>query len=146
MMLLRRLLGVRLALCALGAMPACGGVPTRTLVLHPAPDVNQGRIFYVLVRTTDEKEFFADSYQKIAALAFPAAKDPSVLALALVNPGKSERLEVKVPGEQPFAIYMLFTSPGEPWKLLLSAPLEKEYEFMMEGNRVFLEKPTTAPQ
>ncbi len=139
---------LRLALLALAlsAFAACGGVPTRTLVFHPAPDVNQGRIFYVLVRTTDEKEFFADSYQKIAALAFPAAKDPSVLALAVVYPGKSEKLEVKVANEQPFAIYMLFTTPGEPWKLLLSAPLEKEYEFMMEGNRVFLEKPSTAPQ
>jgi hypothetical protein len=127
-------------------LTAACGAPERTLIFHPAPDVNQGRHFYVLIRTVDEKDFFADSYQKIAGLVFPAAKDASVLATGLLWPGKSDKIKVKIPNDQPFAVYLLFTTPGEPWKLLLNAPLEKEYEFMLEGSKVFLQKPMAEPQ
>lgn len=114
---------------------ACAPKP-RNIVIRSGQDANQGRHFVVLVRQVDEKEFFLDTYRKIAAMAFPAAKDATVLQMGMVWPGRAEKLTVTLPGDQPFAVYALFTSPGEPWKLFVTPPLAKDYEFLIEGNTI----------
>ncbi len=121
-----------LILCALAA----GCAPTRTLLVHPAAHVNRDRRFYLVVRTLKEEEFVADSYQRIASLVFPTVPDASVKLVRLVSPGRDDKIDVTVPDDQPFAIYALFTDPSESWKVLLTPPLNTQFEVTLDGNRV----------
>jgi hypothetical protein len=128
-----------IALCALGS--GCSLWSTRTLVVHAHADANRDRRFYLVVRTLKEEEFVSDGYQRIAGLVFPAKADPSVRLVHQVAPGRDEEVKVSLPGDQPFAVYALFTEPGEEWKVLLPPPLATRYQVSVEGNRVSVSAP-----
>jgi hypothetical protein len=113
-----------------------GKIQPRTLVIHTTAKVNQGRHFYLLVRSVNEGEFLSDGYQKIAGMVLPASKDPTVLAVAVVWPADTQKIVVKLPDDGSFAIYALFTSPGDPWKVLLPAPLRRDYEFDLDDGHI----------
>ena len=125
-------------LLALGPTGCATGV--RTLVMRADARANQGRNFYLLVRTVAEKDFFIDGYQKIVGMVFPVSKDPSIKLVQLIRPGKVERAQIKVADGESFAVYALFTQPGDPWKVLISPPLQKEYELRLADSRIILER------
>ena len=127
---------LRLALMALTwALVGCAEAP-RTLIVHPLAHTNHDRHFYLVVRALKEEEFVSDGYQKIASLVFPAAADPSVRLVRLVRPGRDDKLELALPDGQPYAVYALFTDPGDSWKVLLTPPLAPRYELLLDGNRL----------
>jgi hypothetical protein len=137
-----RCIGVLLLLVL--ASVGCGASATkeiveRTIVLRPSAKANKGRHFFVMVRAVSETEFFADSYQKVASMVYPASKDPSVLFVRAVWPGQTQKLVVKVPGTDSFAVYALFTSPGDPWKVLVTPPLRTRYELRLGDRTIRLE-------
>ena len=121
------------------------GATIREVNLHPTPRANQGRPFYVMVRAATEKDFFTDHYQKVASLVFPVSEDATILATALLWPGHGHKLKVKVPAKKSFAIYVLFTNPGDPWKLLLAPPLKEEYHFVLDEGRIVQRRPQEKP-
>lgn len=125
-----------LLLLAVAAAAGCGNQALRTINFQPAAQVNGGRPFYLLVRVASEKEFFGDSYKKIVGMVYPPSEDPSVLAARLIWPGRAERVQVTVADKKSFAVYVLYTSPGEPWKVLVSPPLRSQYDFVLEGGRI----------
>ncbi len=122
----------------------CGST-IREINLHPTPRANQGRPFYVMVRAATEKDFFADHYQKVAGMVFPVSEDPTILATTLVWPGRHQKFKVKVEHKKSFAVYVLYTSPGDPWKVLLAPPLREEYHFVLDGARIVQRKPQEKP-
>jgi hypothetical protein len=130
-----------LALLLLGG---CGST-IRELHVHPTARANQGRPFYLMVRTATEKDFFTDHYQKVAGMVFPVSEDPSILATALVWPGHGQKLKVKVPAKKSFGVYVLYTNPGDPWKLLLAPPLKDEYHFVLDDARIVQRRPQEKP-
>jgi hypothetical protein len=119
------------------AASGCAGLlPPRQLLVHPLAHVNGDRRFYLVVRALKDQDFVADDYQKIAEQVFAPTPDPSVRLVRLVSPGRDDKVLLTLPGDEPFAVYALFTEPGEPWKVLVTPPLAPVYELVLDGNRV----------
>jgi hypothetical protein len=128
---------LRLALVALVVVSGCASLqPPRQLVVHPLAHVNRDRRFYLVVRAIKDQDFIADDYQKIAAQVFAPTRDPSVRLVRLVSPGRDDKVLLTLPDEEPFAVYALFTEPGEPWKVLVTPPLARIYELVLDDNRL----------
>lgn len=128
--------GVVVALAA-GAFGCGKKAPfATTLTVAAEPKANQGRHFVLLIRKVSEAEFFTDSYTKISGLVFPAVEDPSVLLVRVMYPGQRAKLRVSVAEDQPIAVYGMFAEPGQSWKMLLSAPQERAYAFVVEGGNL----------
>jgi hypothetical protein len=121
-----------LPLLAAALLSACAGGP------EPPPPLkfnvraeyqaNNGRLFYLLIRGVNEKQFMLESYQDIAAKAFADPPDPSVLGVFSVVPGSKQECTVTQPAQGTVALYFLLTQPGQQWKRLLSTPLDDEYD------------------
>lgn len=123
-------------LLGLGLLAAGCAHDMRTVVIRPGPQANAGRRFFVMVRTVKEKDFLQDGYGKVAGMIFPESGDPSIKKVQLVWPGQKAQLVVKIPKKDAFAVYGLFTHPGDPWKLLFTPPLKDEYVISAKGGKL----------
>lgn len=131
-------LPVFLPLSALLLLAACNSGPT------PPPPVvfdvtaeyqaNGGNLFYLLVRSVNEKQFMTESYQDVASKAFADPPDPTVLGVFSVVPGKEQEYTVSQPATGSVALHFLFTQPGPQWKKLLALPLADEYDVNVSAN------------
>jgi hypothetical protein len=137
------LLPLLLVLLLAGAAGCAHG--RRTLTLDPSPQANGGRPFYILVRAVNEKAFFGESYQTVAQSLFPQTNDPSVRLVRLLWPGRQETARVTIADSDSFAVYAFFTQPGDPWRLLLSPPLRKDYALVLGTGTISLRVPGTSP-
>jgi hypothetical protein len=113
--------------------------PTRTFVLRPEARANGGDNFYLVARSVAERDFFLDSYQKMVGMVFPVSKDPNIKLVQLIRPGQVERVKITIAEGESLAVYALFTQPGDPWKVLISPPLHKQYELRLAGSQIILE-------
>jgi hypothetical protein len=123
------------------AFTGCGHTPEppdlrRFLTFQSFPDTNLGRPFYVVVREVDESQFLTQTYSSLARSTFPKSDDETTRAVHFATPGKREQVVVEVPEDKAFAIYALFTSPGDPWKVLLPPPLERSYHFVLDRGTI----------
>lgn len=118
------------------ALVGAGCHATRTLVVRSAPHVNHDRRVYLVVRVVKEEQFLSDPYQHIAELVFPSAPDASVKLVRAIEPGRDAQVKLALPDDQPFAVYALFSDPGEAWKVLVTPPFSGRYEVLLERNRV----------
>ncbi len=133
---------LRVALIALvAAAGGCSLATRRTLVVDARAHANHDRSFYLVVRSLKSDEFLTDGYQRIAGLVFPSKPDPSVRLVRRVSPGRRDQVKLTLPDDQPFAVYALFTEPGEAWKVLVSAPLKSRYRVIVDDNRVAVDLP-----
>jgi|GEM_PF-1324373 hypothetical protein len=110
------------------------------LKVKATPDANKGRIFYMLVRASSEKQFLTDSYPDIAALVFAEPRDPNVLGVYSIIPGRTAEFSVPMPDKSPVALYFLFTEPSENWNHLLGMPLKPSYEILIQDHSVVLDE------
>lgn len=115
--------------------------PERILTFRSHATVNGARPLYVLVRAVDEGAFMQEDYKAVALKAAPPAKDEKLRGLRFAWPGHDEVVVVQVADDEAFAVYALFTEPGEPWKVLLSPPHTKAYTFLLENGTVTLAPP-----
>lgn len=141
-----RKLGVVMFLLAIaGMLSGCGGGKSA-----PAPkpmdlDVkvgsaaNDGKVFYMVVRSLTDKQFMTDSYQDVAGLAFSEPPDPSVLGTFALIPGKNETLKVMKPTQNSLALYFLFTNPSDQWKNIEGQPLAKAYSVALGKDQVAIQ-------
>lgn len=112
-------------------LTACASDPT------PPPPVgfeitanhqtNNSRLFYFVVRTTNDKQFMLEGYQDVANKAFSDPQDPSVLGVFSIVPGTKQEYSISLPAQGAVALYFLFTQPSTQWKKLLSVPLKNKY-------------------
>lgn len=113
-------------------LPACSSTPEPPPPLEFNATVqyqaNGGRLFYILARSTSEKQFMLEGYPDIAAKAFADPPDPSVLGIFPVVPGEEQTFTIAQPAQGSIALYFLLTQPGPTWKQLLSLPLGEEYD------------------
>lgn len=110
----------------------------REITFQSRDSTNGGKPFYVLVRSVGEGEFLSESYREVAKRLIPDTEDPSVKALRFVVPGREQKVTIEVPDGELFAVYGMFLSPGEPWRVLNGAPLQKKYVFEFDGGTVRL--------
>jgi hypothetical protein len=131
---------IRAALIAI-VLIAGGCHATRTFVVHPALHVNHDRRVYLVVRVVKEEQFLSDPYQRIADLVFPSAPDASVKLVRLVEPGRDAQVKLALPDDQPFAVYALFSDPGDGWRVLVTPPLQSRYDVLLDRDRLVVRTP-----
>lgn len=89
--------------------------------------VNKGGLFYIVVRSVNEKQFMLDSYQDVAGKAFSDPPDPNRLGVFSIVPGTKQECLVSPPAQGTIALYFLLTEPASQWKKLLSLPFADRY-------------------
>ncbi len=107
-----------------------------TLEIKPKATANNGQIFYMVVRSTNEKQYLTETYANIAAIVFADPPDANVLGAFPIFPGKNEKIKVVQPRQNPVAFYFLFTDPSDDWRYLMAQPLASTYEITIERNSV----------
>lgn len=128
--------GRRSRVAALGLAPALCGCGTSLLLLQvrPAPNTNQGRPLYMLVRAVQRQEYLAESYQEVASKV--QAPDKSVLRAHALHPGHRTRLLLGIPSKAPLALYFLFAKPAHSWRLYIEAPVPTLVTVELEDHRI----------
>lgn len=124
-------------LLILAGSVGCAGKKYAYVHMTSYPDSNNGRPVYVLVRDVEKKNFLVDYYGDIAGLIYAGKRDESVLGWVMVEPGKKTELKVVRTEGSEFAIYGMFTEPGDNWKLWVPAPLKKSYRVFIGKNNLW---------
>lgn len=138
---LDKLLAILFLGLLISLLGGCGGrsnpaPPQMALEIKPAATANKGQVFYMVVRSTNEKQYLTATYADITGLVFADPPDPSVLGAFPVFPGKPQTLNVAQPGQNPVAFYFLFSGPSDHWRHLVDQPLAAGYEIRIEGDTV----------
>jgi hypothetical protein len=112
-----------------------GCVPGQlTISVSAAPNVNQSRPVYMVVRTLDSKAYVSQTYDEVVAKVI--TPDASVLHTEVVYPGGNKQVSVKVPQSLPVAVSFLFTSPDGAWQTLLDALVPGTVDIQLVGSRI----------
>lgn len=92
---------------------------TTLLRINTTETTNQGVPFYLYIKEVEKGEFLKHEYQHIVHEAFPFSDKTPDIQPYVIFPGKN--YDIRVPREQkekPLGIYVLYTNPGDDWKLL----------------------------
>lgn len=89
--------------------------------------INNGQLFYLVVRAVTDKQFLTESYQTVAGLVFADPPDKTVISSHVILPGITQEFQVIQPEESPVGFFFMLTEPGDQWKKLIEQPLAKEY-------------------
>lgn len=105
------------------------------------PQTNNNRLFYLVVRSANEKQFMLEGYQDVAQKAFSDPPDAGVLGVFPIIPGTTQNYTVNQPAQGTIALYFLFTQPSLQWKKLLGLPFEEEYNIdLKENSQVYIKE------
>lgn len=124
-----RWLGLITLLLGIGCVPG-----QLTISVSAAPNVNQSRPVYMVVRTLDSKAYLSQTYDEVVSKVI--VPDTSVIHTGVVYPGRSQQVHVKVPQSLPVAVSFLFTSPDGAWQTLLDALVPGTVDIQLEGSRI----------
>lgn len=95
---------------------------------------NNGRLFYFVVRSANEKQFMLESYKDVASKAFSDPPDSGVLGVFSIVPGTKQECTLNQPMQGMVALYFLFTDPGAQWKKLIATPFKDKYKINLKAN------------
>jgi hypothetical protein len=110
--------------------------PQMTLNVKSTINTNDGQLFYLVIRTINEKQFLSDTYQAVAGMVFADPVDPSILGTQVIFPGLEQTFKIAQPVQNSVGFYFLFTAPGDQWKRMVSQPLAGYYNINIENERV----------
>jgi type VI secretion system VasD/TssJ family lipoprotein len=105
-----------------------------TLTVNPDSSSNDGRPVYIVIRKANIKNFLAEDYDTIVDIVHAEPSDETLLAWRILLPGKQEKIEVVKPDKSSLGVYVLFTNPGENWKMMFEIPLESKYNINVKRN------------
>ncbi|HEX8701505.1 MAG TPA: hypothetical protein VF815_21940 [Myxococcaceae bacterium] len=112
-----------------------GCVPGQlTINVKAAPNTNQSRPVYMVVRAVDPKAYLSQSYDEVVDKV--VSPDEAVLHSSVVYPGRTRQVNVQVPQTLPVAVSFLFTSPDGAWQTLLDAMVPGTVDINLEGSRI----------
>ena len=120
-------LGVVLALSCTACSSRRPPPPQMELYVESDKAINDGQLFYLVVRNVTDKQFLSESYQTVAGTVFADPPDKTVIGSHVVLPGLSQKFQVIQPEESPVGFYFMLTNPGDQWKKIVDQPLAKEY-------------------
>jgi hypothetical protein len=112
-----------------------GCVPGQlTISVSAAPNINQSRPVYMVVRTLDSKAYLSQTYADVASKVI--IPDASVIHTGVIYPGSTKQVNVKVPQSLPVSVSFLFTAPDGTWQTLLDALVPGTVDIKLEGSRI----------
>jgi hypothetical protein len=125
----------------MGCLYGCGKstVKKEKIILNLIPDsrLNDERPVYIMIRKVNSRiEFLVDNYDFISDMVYANPPNENFLALHMLMPGQKEQIQVVKPDRSDIGLYVLFTNPGENWKLLLEDPLKPEYKIIIKNNEL----------
>jgi predicted component of type VI protein secretion system len=128
-------------LIMIGSLSGCGkstAVKREEVVFNITPDahVNDDRPVYIVIRKVNKMEFLTDNYDGITDVVCTNPPPESLMAWQMLLPGQNEKIQVFKPEKSDIGIYVLFANPGENWKIILEAPLKKEYNIKVKPNEL----------
>jgi len=110
--------------------------PQITFTIKSNEDTNQGRLFYVAIRSVNSNQFLIETYQSAASMIYTDPPDPSVLARQMILPGEKQKIKVVKPDQNQVGLYFFFTDPGDPWRVMIEQPLDDKYKIALDKNRI----------
>lgn len=110
--------------------------PQITFTINSSEDTNQGRLFYVAIRSVNSNQFMVETYQGAASMIYTDPPDTSVLARQVILPGEKQKIKVVKPDQNQVGLYFFFTDPGDPWRVMIEQPLEDKYKIALDKNRI----------
>jgi hypothetical protein len=123
-----------------GSLNGCGKSTVKkdliTFNIIPDSRVNDERPVYIVLRKVNRMEFLIDNYDGISEMILANPPNESILLWQMIMPGQKETIQVVRPDKFDIAIYALFISPGENWKMLLESPLKPEYTINIKSNEL----------
>jgi hypothetical protein len=114
--------------------PGC--VNTVRIQVRSSAQTNDGEVFYMMVRATDDEALIAEDYATAANQVFTVAKEVALQKVQAIIPGKPLFLSVPRPTQQRLALYFFFTEPGRHWKVPLDAPIPVEVQVELGTHEV----------
>jgi len=137
---LRGTLIVLSLLMVMGCWPGSGksSVKKDYITFNILPDslINDERLVYIVFRKVNKMEFLIDNYDGIADMVFAKQPNESILVWQMLLPKQKKKIKVIKPEQSDIGVYVLFANPGENWKLILEAPLKKEYQIKVKKNEL----------
>lgn len=134
------LLAISVAVCCFGCSSRRPPPPQMKLQVKSDQAVNEGQLFYMVLKASTDKQFLTDSYQGVAGIVFADPPDKSVIGSLVIYPGLTQDFQVIQPEESPLAFYFLFTNPGDQWKKLIDQPLASAYNIRINKNDITITK------
>lgn len=122
---LRRRLVCWALLLASGCLTG-GCTSTLRFSISASDDTNKGTPVYLVVRKVDGQTFLAEHYGAVAQKVFQNTPDKSILQRQIIFPGQTEVLKIEKPEDGNLGVYVLFSQPGENWRIPLQAPFPDE--------------------
>lgn len=138
----RKILGLIVLVLFLECLPGCswfkGSKPPEkervSFNIKAEQSCNDGHPVYLLVRKVNQNTFLFEEYDEIAGMVYAEPQDESVLILKIFLPGQEEEIAIVKPEDTDIGIYVLYSKPGENWKMRLNQPLEPEYALKLKDN------------
>lgn len=132
-----------LALC----MTACGThgkklplLPLKmTVDVRTEPAVNNGEVFWMIVKEVEEDQFARDTYEEIESNVLANQWGPDVLNVSAVVPGGSHKITIQKPTYRPAGFYFLFSWQQYYWKVLIPQPVGSKFRLHIEPHRAYIE-------
>jgi hypothetical protein len=130
--------GHALLLCLLivSAMLSSGCASTLRFSVTAETNTNKNAPVYLVVRSVDGQAFLAEHYNAVAEKVFQGVPDKSILERKIIFPGQSETIQIDTPAEGNIGVYILFSEPGENWRIPLQAPFPEEVLISLGKNQI----------
>lgn len=93
----------------------CGGT---WLQVKSSPDANDGAFVMLVARKVDTETFATETYGQIEQLV-GTPNESLLIEPQRIEPDQVRWMRVKVPRDADWAVYVLYTEPGRPWKKMM---------------------------
>jgi hypothetical protein len=132
---LSRTLGVSLLMLGMsGAFVGCAS--TIRFSISADEQTNKTTPVYVVVRSVDGQTFLAEHYNAVAEKVFQNTPDETILERKIIFPNQTEVIQIEQPESGNLGIYVLFSEPGENWRIPLQAPFPQEVLISLGKNQI----------
>ena len=125
-----------LSLLIASSVLSSGCAPTLRFSVTAEPDTNKNAPVYLVVRSVDGQAFLAEHYNAVAEKVFQNVPDKSILQRRIIFPGQTETIQIDIPAEGNLGVYVLFSEPGENWRIPLQAPFPEEVIISLGKNQI----------
>ena len=131
---LRRIVMGALILVSMGASSGCAS--TLKFSITSDEQTNKSTPVYLVVRSVDGQTFLAEHYNAVAEKVFQSTRDESILERKIIFPGQTEVIQIEPPESGNLGVYVLFSEPGENWRIPLQAPFPEEIVISLGKNQI----------
>jgi len=125
-----------LAVLLVTASLSSGCATTLRFSVTAEEDTNKNAPVYLVVRSVDGQAFLAEHYNAVAEKVFQGVPDKSILERKIIFPGQTETIQIETPAEGNLGVYILFSEPGENWRIPLQAPFPEEVLISLGKNQI----------